>query len=151
MFEARQLLVFCLVGVATTAIDFVVFNLLTRRAVGWGRIPANVVSVTVAMAWSFLANWLIVFQPVGAEWLSRAGRFLATTVFSAFVLQNLILYLTTNHWKRPANAVRFVVRSLRLQRWLNDDVCSRNTCKALATFVGLTWNFCWYKFYVYAG
>ncbi len=148
--EARQILVFCLVGVATTAIDFGVFNLLTRRAVGWGRIPANVVSVTVAMAWSFLANWLIVFQPGGHEWLGRAGRFLATTLFSAFVLQNAILYFTTYRWRGPVNAALSIVRALRLQRWLDDDVCSRNTCKAMAVSAGLVWNFCWYKFFVYA-
>jgi len=150
MLESRQILVFVLVGVATTAIDFVVFNLLTRPRVGWRRIPANVVSVSVAMAWSFLANWLIVFQPGGSEWLERAGRFLATTLFSAFVLQNALLYLTTYHWKWPANLVWLVVQSLRLDRWVDEDVCSRNTCKALAVSVGLVWNFCWYKFFVYA-
>src|SRR4029079_8274368 len=101
MLPAKQLLLFCLVGASTTAVDFVVFNLLTRPAVGWRRIPANIVSVTVAMTWSFLANWFIVFRPDGQEWIQRAGRFLVTTIFSAFVLQTVILYLTTYVWKWP--------------------------------------------------
>ncbi len=150
MLEARQVLIFCVVGVATTAIDFGIFNFLTRPSLGWRRIPANIVSVAVAMTWSFLANWLIVFQPGGHQWLDRAGRFLATTLFSAFVLQNVILYVTTYRWKGPSKAVLFVLRQLRLQAWLDEDMASRNTCKALAVSAGLVWNFCWYKLFVYA-
>ena len=133
----------------TTLIDFAVFNLLTRPAVGWRRIPANSVSVAIAMAWSFLANWFIVFRPAGYEWLERAGRFLVTTAFSAFVLQNVILYFTTYVWKGPVNVALLVFRKLPLKR-LNDDMIARNTCKALAVSAGLIWNFCWYKFFVYA-
>ena len=147
---ANQFLLFCLVGVITTAVDFGIFNLLSRPAVGWRRIPANIVSVTIAMAWSFLANWLIVFEPAGQDWLGRAGRFLVTTAFSAFVLQNVILYVTTYVWKGPVKVALFLVRKLRLNHRLKDDTVSRNTCKSLAVSVGLIWNFCWYKFFVYA-
>ena len=150
MLPARQFILFCLIGVATTAVDFGVFNLLTRPAVGWRRIPANVVSVSVAMTWSFLANWFIVFHPTGQEWLGRAGRFLVTTAFSAFVLQNAVLYFTTSVWKGPANLALTVVRVLRLRHRLHDDMVSRNACKVLAVSAGLVWNFCCYKFFVYA-
>ena len=150
MLPAKQFLLFCVVGVATTVIDFAIFNLLTRPAVGWRRIPANLVSVATAMTWSFLANWIIVFHADGHDWLGRAGRFLVTTAFSAFVLQNVILYLTTYVWKGPVNVALLVVRKLRLNHRLNDDVCSRHTSKALAVSAGLIWNFCWYKFFVYA-
>ena len=145
-----QFLLFCGIGIMTTAVDFGIFNLLTRPSFGWRRIPANCVSVATAMAWSFLANWFIVFQPGGHDWLERAGRFLVTTVFSAFVLQNLVLYLTSYVWKWPANFAVFVVGKLRLKHRLDDDMVSRNTCKALAVAAGLAWNFCWYKFFVYA-
>lgn len=145
-----QLFIFCIVGVTTTAVDFVIFNVLTRRSVGWRPIPANIVSVATAMTWSFLANWFFVFQPDGHEWVERAGRFLVTTAFSAFVLQNAILYFTTYIWKWPATAALSVLRSLHLNGRLNDDMISRNTCKALAVSAGLVWNFCWYKFFVYA-
>lgn len=150
MLPAQQFIVFCFVGVTTTGVDFAVYNLLTRPAVGWKRIPANVVSVSAAMTWSFMANWVIVFHPDGHEWLGRAGRFLVTTAFSAFVLQNLILYLTTYVWKGPVTAVLFLVRKLDLKHLWDDEVWSRNTCKAAAVATGLIWNFCWYKFYVYA-
>ena len=139
-FPAVQFILFCGVGVITTAVDFAVFNALTRPAIGWRRIPANIVSVTTAMVWSFLANWLIVFNPEGQEWLPRAGRFLITTAFSAFVLQNLILYFTTYLWKGPSNMVLLITRNLPTKRALNEDVVSRNTCKVLAVLAGLIWN-----------
>jgi putative flippase GtrA len=150
MLPGKQFLLFCAVGVITTVIDFGVFNLLTRPAAGWRRIPANVVSVATAMTWSFLANWFIVFLPEGYDWWQRASRFLVITVFSAFVLQNVILYVTTYRWKWPANLALFAVRKARLNHRLNDDMIARNTCKALAVSAGLIWNFCWYKFFVYA-
>lgn len=145
----KQLLLFCLVGVLTTVIDFVIFNLLTRPAWGWRRIPANILSVSSAMLWSFLANWLIVFRADGQDWLGRAGRFLITTGFSAFILQNLVLYLTTYVWSGPVRVVQGIVRRFHFQHRLNQDLISRNTCKTLAVSMGLVWNFCWYKFFVY--
>ncbi|MBL9169234.1 MAG: GtrA family protein [Verrucomicrobiales bacterium] len=150
MTPLKQILLFCLVGVMTTAIDFLVFNLLTRPALGWRRIPANLVSVTCAMIWSFLANWQIVFQSDAQDWLGRAGRFLITTAFSAFVLQNLVLYWTTSIWQAPTRMALSLVGRLRLKRPVDPDLISRNTCKTMAVSAGLVWNFCWYKFFVYA-
>ena len=149
MTSAKQFLLFCVVGVITTVIDFALFNLLTGRAFRWRRIPANILSVGVAMTWSFLANWLLVFRPEGSAWLERAGRFVVTTAFSAFVLQNTILYLTTYVWNGPVNLALTVVRKLPVERRFNEDMISRNTCKVLAVSVGVIWNFCFYKFFVY--
>ena len=146
--SAKQFAVFCIVGVTTTIVDFAIYNLLTRPPTRWGRIPSNIISVATAMAWSFLANWFFVFHPGGDDWMDRAGRFLVITAFSAFVLQNLLLYVTTYVWLGPVNAALYAVRTLRLR--LSDDMISRNTCKALAVSAGLVWNFLWYKFFVYA-
>lgn len=150
MAPTQQFLLFCLVGITNTAVDFAIFNLLTRSALGWRRIPANLVSVSVAMTWSFLANWYLVFHPEGNAWMERAGRFLVTTAFSAFVLQNVILHLTTCVWKWPVAVVTATVRKLGFPRRFNDDMIARNTCKVLAVSGGLIWNFFWYKFFVYA-
>ena len=35
------------------------------------------------------------------------------------------------------------------QRFLKDPVFSRNTAKILAVGVGMMWNFCWYKWFVF--
>lgn len=150
MFPAYQFIVFCLVGVATTVIDFLLFNLLTGPRLRWKRIPANIISVSVAMLWSFLANWFLVFHPSGNDWVHRAGRFLATTAFSAFVLQNLVLYFTSNYWTSPSRVAIASAKHLRLSLRFDDDFIARNTCKFLAVTTGLIWNFVWYKFFVYA-
>lgn len=150
MSTPQQFLVFCLVGVATTVIDFAVFNLLSRSRIGWRPIPANIVSVALAMTWSFLANWFIVFHPDDYAWLQRAGRFLVTTAFSAFVLQNVVLYVTTGVWRWPSRVGVALARRLGLQRRFSDEFIARNTCKVLAVTTGLVWNFCWYKLFVYA-
>jgi putative flippase GtrA len=150
MLSAKQFLLFCIVGVIATVVDFGAFNALTGRAARWRRIPANMVSVTLAMAWSFLANWFVVFHPDSHNWLARAGRFLVTTAFSAFVLQNAILYVTTYVWNGPVNLALAWARRLRPNHHLDDDAIARNTCKSLAVSAGLTWNFFWYKYFVYA-
>jgi putative flippase GtrA len=149
MESSRQFLLFFVVGVLTTVVDFAVFNLLTGRRLRWRRIPANVVSVTIAMVWSFLANWFLVFQPDGHAWLERAGRFLATTAFSAFFLQSLILYLTTYTWTLPTTLALALVRRLWPGHQWTEDMISRNICKVMAVSAGLVWNFFWYKFFVY--
>ena len=82
--------------------------------------------------------------------VDRAGRFLLTTAFSAFVLQNVILYLTSSVWKWPVNFVLTVIPKLPFNQRFKDDMIARNTCKALAVSAGLIWNFCFYKFFVYA-
>ena len=145
-----QFFTFCIVGVSTTLVDFSIFNLLTRRSVGWKPIPANVVSVTLAMTWAFLANWFVVFNPDGNQWLERAGKFLITTAFSAFVLQNVVLYFTTSVWRWPASLTVSLVHYLPLKRPLSDHFIRRNACKIMAVGTGMIWNFCWYKFFVYA-
>ena len=150
MLPAYQFIIFCLVGVATTVIDFAMFNFLTRPSWAWRRIPANFVSVSVAMGWSFLANWHFVFHPAGGDWLNRALRFLITTAFSAYVLQNLVLYFTTTVWTAPSRAAIKTTRRLVVLRGVDDDFIARNMCKLLAVTAGLIWNFVWYKFFVYA-
>ena len=49
-----------------------------------------------------------------------------------------------------SSALDWCGRPPRLERWFDEDVVPRNTCKGLAFSVGLVWNFCFYKFFVYA-
>ena len=81
--------------------------------------------------------------------MARAERFLVVTLFSAFVLQNLVLYFTTHLWKKPVLLALAFSRKLSLDKRLDTDFVSRNTCKMLAVSVGLVWNFTWYKWFVY--
>ena len=144
-----QFMLFGCVGATGTVIDVGIYNLLTRPSVGWRRIPASSLSVSGGMVFNFFANWLMVFRPSGNHWLGMAGRYLVITSVSAFILQNLVIYLTTRHWLLPASMAIKTVRIVRLQHRFDDDFVSRNTSKAVAIATGMVWNFCWYKYFVY--
>lgn len=146
-----QFIQFGCVGIGATIIDVGIYNLLTRPAIGWRRIPANIVSVTAGMTFNFFANWLLVFHPAGNDWLAMTGKYLIVTTFSAFVLQNLMIHLATNHWLLPTRLASTAVRHCGLEQRFPAEFVSRNTAKALAIGAGLIWNFCWYKFFVFAG
>ena len=103
------------------------------------------------MTFNFFANWLLVFRPAGKDWLAMTGKYLVVTSFSAFVLQNLMIRLATNQWHLPARLAFMAVRRCGFERRFPEEFVSRNTPKALAIGVGLIWNFCWYKFFVFAG
>ena len=92
-----QIALFGLVGVANTALDFVIYNLLTRKI---PRIPANICSTSVAMAFSFTANFFV-FQPHTFDAPGQATKFIIVTAVSLYVIQNVVIYLTTNVWMQP--------------------------------------------------
>ncbi len=146
---AQQFSVFLVAGVFTTLVDFTVYNLLTRRPLHWPRIRANCVSVSAAICFSFTVNLLFVFQPEVYQVGSRAVKFLAVTLFSAYGLQNLVIYLTGRVWLAPVNAALWLARRNRFTRTLEEDLIKRNTVKALAVSTGLVWNFLWYRYFVF--
>ena len=130
-----------------TIIDVGIYNLLKRPAAGWRRIPANMVSVSAGLTFNFFANWLLVFHPAGNE-LAGDGREASCDHFF-FCLHPPERGDSPRH---PSLAVASEagVRG-GLEQKFSEDFVSRNTAKAMAIGVGLVWNFCWYKFFVFAG
>lgn len=141
---------FLVVGALTTALDFLGYNLLTRRPPGWGRVPASLVSCTVAMSFSFTVNGHFVFHPAGSEWAGRAVRFVLVTATSSYLLQSLVIHSLSRWWRGPVRAVQAVAGRLPKLRNLDADWVARNTVKAAAVGVGLLWNFAGYRAWVYA-
>ncbi len=141
---------FLVVGALTTGLDFAVYNLLTRRPPGWGRVAANVVSCTGAMSFSFTVNGHWVFQPTrSAGVMGQAMRFVLVTAASSYGLQNLVIHGLSRWWRAP---VRWVERRARPCRWTrgwSEDVVARNTVKAAAVAAGLLWNFAFYREWVF--
>ena len=101
------------------------------------------------MTFSFLANATLVFGSAGSSWWVTAGRFLGTTMVSAYLVQNAVIYLTTYLWTGPSKMAIGWARRLGVADRLSDDFLARNTSKALAIGCGLVWNFCWYKWFVF--
>lgn len=138
-----------MVGTLTTALDFLVYNLLARRPPGWARVPASLVSCTVAMGFSFTVNWHFVFHPVGADWAFRAVKFLLVTATSSYLLQSLVIHVLSRRWLGPVRWAQALAAGNPWTHRLRDDAVARNTVKAAAVGVGLLWNFAWYRAWVY--
>ena len=116
MKSLKQFIKFCLVGVANTAIDFAVYYFLTRIA-GFYFLAANLLSVFVAMSFSFIFNKFWTFKNFDLKVKKQYLRFaLVNLVY--FMLNNSLLWL-------GVHILGF------------GDLWS----KLLATAIGLAWSF----------
>ena len=140
-----QITLFCLIGLINTLLDFVIYNLLTKKL---SRIPANILSTSVAMAFSFSANFFV-FQPEVVRAPEQAAKFIAVTALSLYFIQNVVIYVTSNLWLQPVRTAQALSRKCRFSRGWSDAFISKNTVKLLATVCSMIWNFLWYKYYVY--
>ena len=82
---------FVLVGGANFLLDLGIFTLLAN-ILGWDKIPANVVSVSVAMTFSFVMNYHFVWRSSKNLAQTIAGFFIVS-IFSNYVVQNIVLSL----------------------------------------------------------
>jgi putative flippase GtrA len=147
---ASQFWWFAWVGVANTLIDMGVFNRLTRRPALLGALPASLVSTSTGMVFGFTMHFAFVFRPQEADLLIRIFSFFWVNLVSCYLLQSSIILAGTRHsgkiLRRPAQAICQVA----LDGTLKTDFVERNLIKGMAVLAGLTWNFCWYKFFVFA-
>ena len=149
MNTASQVLFFCVVGACNTAIDFTIYNLLSRRPFALPRIPSNIVSVAIAMSFSFAVNLLFVFRPETLLWGERMVRFLIVTTFSMYVLQNLVIFWSSRILQVRLRFAVVALRAVPPAKHLTHETVERNLAKILATVCSLVWNFAFYKLYVY--
>ena len=140
---------FALVGVANTVLDFSIYNVLTSHWLGWQRIPANVVSTTVAMTFSFVVNLLWVFSPQRSLVPRRAFRFIWVTCCALYGVQNLVIGLASSIGSVPVDQLATDCQRVLSLGAGHEDLIARNLVKGLATVASMTWNYCWYRFYVF--
>ena len=113
----REFGLFLLTGAMTTLIDFLVYNLLTRKALAWSRTTANLLSSMVAMSFSFTVNWVLVFHPHNAVWMERAMKFLVVTCLSSFGLQSIVIHTLSKLWRPPVVVIQSAANKLP---WANE-------------------------------
>ncbi len=140
-----QVTLFSLVGIINTALDFIIYNLLTKKI---PRIPANICSTSIAMVFSFTANFFV-FQPTALNAADQATKFIVVTAISLYLIQNLAIYSTTNIWTRPSKTAFALTRKFDITKNFSESFISKNTVKLIATGCSLIWNFLRYRFYVY--
>ncbi|MDR0483121.1 MAG: GtrA family protein [Cellulomonadaceae bacterium] len=116
---------FLLVGAVNTGIDFGILNLLVH--LGVPLLPANIVSTSVALCFSFVANKKFTFKASGGSVWKQALLFLGFTLFGLWVIQGAILHLA--QWAFPDFMNTFV---------------GLNVAKLVATVFSLIWNYLTY-------
>lgn len=82
------------VGIANTAVDFIVFNIVLFST-GMPPALATIISTSVAMGVSYFLNRRIVFKAGGRAFSRQLVLFLAATILSQWVVQAIIIsYMT---------------------------------------------------------
>ena len=125
--KAKKPLIFALIGVLNTVIDFGL--LLFLGSVGLNRVVANTVSTGTAFVFSFFMNRKYTFQSNGKNIIREVMLFIAVTLFGLWVIQNLIIWLLTP----------FIMGQINL----SSDVAII-IAKLFATVASLVWNYVMY-------
>lgn len=129
MKKSTKPLRFILVGIANTAIDFIV--LLSLTAVGLPLVAANFISTSVALTFSFFANRTFTFGSTGKK-RSQALRFLLVTLVGLWVLQPIVLILAVSVLEGMLARESSIV-----------------VAKLFATVVSMVWNYLLYDSLVF--
>lgn len=140
---------FGLVGILNTAVDFIIFNVLTNRKVGLKKIPANLISTSIAMLLSFTLNRGFVFNATGGNIYIQSLEFFAITALGLYVLQNIVIWFLLDIWEWPVDLAWKVVQLVKLDKYISRDFIRKNAAKAAATLVSLTWNYLMFSFIVF--
>ena len=122
---------FAVVGVGTTVIDFGTLFLL--KILGLPEIPANIVSTSAAICFSFFASKKYTFKSAGTDIVREMTMFLAISLFGAWVIQSIVIMITLplfEDFGAPELVALFIA-------------------KVAAISVGLIWNYVMYSRYVF--
>jgi len=120
---------FVVVGILNTAIDFAILFLLT--SLGTPLFIANVISTSIAFAFSFFANRSYTFR-AGGDARTQLVKFAAVTLFGLWILQPMVI------WAVTALIGGFVDTPLALL-----------IGKGCATVVSMLWNYVLYARFVF--
>lgn len=144
MIDSQKVL-FIVVGIANTAVDFTVLN-IAGAIFGLPTLLANSFSVTVAMVFSFFANKLLVFSERPK---SKNGffRFIIITVISLYILQNFVIVVLTQWIEWPLDIAYQISQDLDLR--VSREFVFTNGAKAVATVFSAVFNFIMYDRYVF--
>lgn len=133
---------FGMIGIFNTLVDFAIFNALSGKKIGWGKLKSNTVSTTVAMICSFVLNRNYVFSGHGDP-LIQIILFFGITAFGLYVLQNGVIYLFTQVWSWPGKLTSRLIDAFHLP--FENDLVLKNSAKIIGTVLSLVWNYLLYS------
>jgi putative flippase GtrA len=120
---------FVLVGIANTSIDIVIFLALVNF--GSELLTANIISTSVALAFSFFANRFFTFKSQGKK-RTQIFAFLIVTLFGLWVIQPIIILL-----------------SMSILEQLFSSSLLLLIAKLIAVVFSMTWNYLLYDLLVF--
>lgn len=123
---------FMIVGVVNTAIDFAILFALFNFF-GMPIFFSNVLSTSVALAFSFFANKKFTFQDTNKNTKTKIAIFLTITLFGLWIIQPIIIAIT----------------NLFLVQTTDDTNVVLLVGKLIATCVTLVWNYLLYRKFVF--
>lgn len=136
---------FGLVGTTTTLLDLALFNALSGSWVGLPLVPAHLLASVVTLITSFFGQRNLVFGGQGGRLGHQAMRFLIVTITGVALVQSIVLTgiaalleYAHVHWN--------VLASVPPEHW---PLTLRNGAKAVAMVVGISWNFIWFRNWVF--
>jgi putative flippase GtrA len=144
-----ELVAFAASGAVTFVVDMAIYNRLTGQPARMGRVPASIAATTVAMTASFLLNALWVFHPATVSVAERWWRFALIAVTAAWLVQSLVIGVASRCCTLTGHRLgrRLAViggRRFPAEWW------ERNTVKVAAVLAAMLWNYCGYRFWVFA-
>lgn len=138
---------FSFVGIIVTAFDFILLNTLIQ-VLHMPLIGANLISATVSSILSFRLNKRLTFSGQRHGHRRTIVRYVLIVGFSAYVIQNLVLYLVGHKFDYPTDVVLHAFENLGLPN-LNDAVVNNNVAKFIAIWIASIWNFFMLRRYVF--
>jgi putative flippase GtrA len=130
------------VGIVNTLLDFSIYNVLSS-VTKLTLIQSNIISTTISMIVSFIANKKLVFRKSSTSLVKEAALFLVITAFGLYVLQNGTIKLLTDIWPGPISLFLRIAHSVGISG--HDQFLIKNGAKVIASIVSLTWNYIMYK------
>jgi putative flippase GtrA len=138
---------FGLVGIINTLLDFTIYNILSSTF-GLGLVLANIISTSIALVFSFVANKKVVFRHQHGSTLKQAAVFLGVTAFGLYILQTGMIKLLTDIWIAPIALGLTGAHLLHITG--HDQFLAKNGAKAAGTIISLIWNYIMYKKVVFS-
>lgn len=146
---------FAIVGLINTGIDFIVLYSLVYlhfdaqiHIFGFPFLIANIISVTIAMINSYFMNKYWTFQSKEKKnAVEEALKFFFITIIGMYVINQLVFNFFYSYWLWPTNLVVSIVHFIHI--YSLDNFVSLSFAKVLAILASLTWNFIFYKLWVF--
>jgi putative flippase GtrA len=141
--EAKRVGKFGVVGLLNTVIDFGLLNVVHFHF-GVTLIVANLISTTVAMTFSFLANRRVVFTSHTKNLWQQIWRFWIVTAIGVYVFQTGAIWLFTHPFSAVPQLGVTILHDIGLHS-LSSSFIIANLAKLLGTVISLVWNYIMYR------